>query len=60
MVANGQPQMDNTGARMKGQATNGYCPPGRNFPTCGHGSSSEIDSPYDEQAEYLAALEESE
>ena len=58
MASNGRPEITNTGARVRGQATNGYAPPGRNFPIAGCGTTSEIDSPFDEQDEYLAALEE--
>ena len=58
MPMNGRPSMDDTGARVRGQATNGYAPPGRNLPTCGHGTTSHICDPYEEQDEYLAALEE--
>lgn len=58
MVANGRPEITDTGARVRGQATNGYAPPGRNLPICGRGTTSGIEDPYEEQDAYLAALEE--
>jgi hypothetical protein len=60
MVQNGRPSMDNTGARVRGQATNGYAPPGRNLPICGRGTTSEIEDPFIEQDAYLDALEDAE
>lgn len=58
MTQNGRPEITDTGARVRGQATNGYSPPGRNLPICGRGTTSRICDPYEEQDEYLAALEE--
>lgn len=55
---NGRPEITDTGARVRGQATNGYCPPGRNLPICGHGSTSHIEDPYEEQDALMAAYEE--
>ena len=60
MTQNGRPPIDNTGARVRGQATNGYAPPGRNLPICGRGTTSEIANPYDEQDEIMDAYEEDE
>jgi hypothetical protein len=60
VTQNGRPSIDNTGARVRGQATNGYAPPGRNFPISGCGTTSEIEDPFVEQDSYLDALEDAE
>ena len=60
MTQNGRPQIDNTGARMRGQATNGYAPPGRNLPICGRATTSEIEDPWEHQDEMMAMYEEAE
>lgn len=49
MVQNGRPEITDTGARVRGQGTDGYCPPGRNFPTQGRGSTQHICDPFEMQ-----------
>lgn len=60
MASNSRPEITNTGARVRGQATNGYAPPGRNFPISGCGTTSEIEDPFIEQDSYLDAVEDAE
>lgn len=45
--ANGRPEIDNTGARVKPQGMGGYRPPGRNFPIFGDYTSCEVCDPYE-------------
>ena len=49
MVANGRPEITETGARVKAQNGAGYAPPGRNFPTFGRFGSAELCDPYPAQ-----------
>ena len=46
MVANGRPEIIDTGATIKAQGGGGYAPPGRNCPTSGAFGHLRTNNPY--------------
>jgi hypothetical protein len=58
MTQNGRPEITDTGARVRGQATDGYAPPGRNFPTFGRGTTQHLCDPFEMQDLVLDEVED--